>query len=58
MSFMEDISYVCEHCGQKVNRWDTRKEPHDCFMKHIHKVLDAKNNKKPSKPYGTRRLRN
>ena len=55
---MEDISYVCEHCGQKVNRWDTRKEPHDCFMKHIHKVLDAKNNKKPSKPYGTRRLRN
>jgi hypothetical protein len=57
MSFMEDTIYQCTHCGQKV---DTSKitERHDCYMMHIHKVLEAKNNNKRKKSNGTRRIRN
>lgn len=50
MSIMEDRFYICEHCGKLVDRFENASLefasiPHDCYMKHIHKVLEAKNNR-------------
>ena len=57
MSIMEDQFYKCEHCGQLVDTFKNIKEPHDCYMKHIHKVLDTKNNKNNrNKSNGPRRI--